>query len=162
MNQEGEEVAMGAYNFANIILRQLGDLVKAEELAREALRIRTLIFDSNNQEVGYSCNLLADVLRLKNSLGDETRKLYERSLAIVIRNEGPDRPNSASGYRNIGLFYEQLAKFQTTADAKRTQLLLAKSHYEKASIIYMKIFGPSHPETVINTSSLADTLRKLS
>jgi flagellar hook assembly protein FlgD len=47
IDQEGEEMAMGAYNLANVILKQNGDLIKAEELARESLRIRTLHHDVN-------------------------------------------------------------------------------------------------------------------
>jgi hypothetical protein len=126
IDQEHEEIAMGAYNFAHVILRLQRDLIFAEQLARESLRIRTLLYDSNNQNVGISCNL-----RDKNTLGNEMKESHERSLVISIRNKGPDQPNIAVGYRNIALFYEQLAKFQTTADANRTQLLLVKSHFEK-------------------------------
>jgi hypothetical protein len=37
MDQEGEEMANGAYIFTDIIFRQNGDFVKTEELAREYL-----------------------------------------------------------------------------------------------------------------------------
>eukprot|EP00596_Hydrurales_sp_CCMP1899_P001314 CAMPEP_0119035202 /NCGR_PEP_ID=MMETSP1177-20130426/2149_1 /TAXON_ID=2985 /ORGANISM="Ochromonas sp, Strain CCMP1899" /LENGTH=117 /DNA_ID=CAMNT_0006993173 /DNA_START=401 /DNA_END=751 /DNA_ORIENTATION=+ len=36
IDQESEAVATGAYNLANVIYRQKGDLIKAEELARES------------------------------------------------------------------------------------------------------------------------------
>jgi hypothetical protein len=38
-DQESEAVAEGAHNLANVIYRQKGDLIKAEKLARESLRI---------------------------------------------------------------------------------------------------------------------------
>jgi hypothetical protein len=43
MDQESEAIAMGEYNFASVLFRQNGDLIKAEELARESLRIRAQI-----------------------------------------------------------------------------------------------------------------------
>jgi hypothetical protein len=42
MDQEGQQVAKGAYNLADVIFRQDdGDLIKAKGLARESFRIRT-------------------------------------------------------------------------------------------------------------------------
>jgi flagellar hook assembly protein FlgD len=60
-DQESEEMATGAYNLADVIYRQKGDLIKAEELARESLRIRTLIYGSNCQKVSLCCDLLAGI-----------------------------------------------------------------------------------------------------
>ncbi len=57
MDQEGEEMARGAYNLAYVIFQQNGDLIKAEELARESLRIRTLKYGSDHLSVGRSCSL---------------------------------------------------------------------------------------------------------
>ena len=97
IDQESEVVVMGAYNLALVIYRQKGDSIKAEELARESLRIRSLINDCNHHRVGRTCNFLASILMAQGQLGDETRGLYERFLSISIRNEGPDGPNTASG-----------------------------------------------------------------
>jgi hypothetical protein len=57
IDQESEAVAEGAYNLADVIYKQKGDLIKAEELIRESLRIGSLIYDSNHQRVGRSCVL---------------------------------------------------------------------------------------------------------
>jgi tetratricopeptide (TPR) repeat protein len=162
MDQESEVVAEGAYNLANVILKQKGDLIKAEKLARESLRIRTLIFDSNDQTVDVSCDLLARILSAQGKLGDETRGLYERSLAISIRNEGPDGLNAATGSYNIGLFYHQLAAKQSTADATQTYLILAKSHFVEAQRIWSKTYGPTYPNVIDASSRLTDILRQLS
>jgi hypothetical protein len=100
-------MAMGAYNLANVIHKQKGDPIKAEELARECLRIRTLLDRcfKNNVGISNSCQLLADILRLQNKLGDETRELLERFIAISIRNEGLDGLSIAHGNHNIGIFF---------------------------------------------------------
>jgi hypothetical protein len=49
----------GAHNLADVIFRSGGDLVKAEELAREALRIRSLSKHCDSNGVSYSCDLLS-------------------------------------------------------------------------------------------------------
>jgi tetratricopeptide (TPR) repeat protein len=161
IDQESEVVAKGAYNLANVIYQQKGDLIKAEELARESLRIRTLIYDSNHSTVDLSCGLLASILSVQGKLGDETRGLYERSLAISIRNEGPDGFNAATGNYNIGEYYQELAIKQSTVDAMRTHLTIAKSHFVEAQRISSKIYGPTHPNTVDAASRLT-VLRQLS
>jgi hypothetical protein len=133
MDQKGEEMARGAHNLANAIFKQKGDLIKAEELARESLRIRTLIqYGRSQNTVEASCNLLANILRAQGKLGDETRGLQERSLASAIRSNGPDGQNTAAGNYNLGDFYHKLAEKQPTVNAKRTQLLLSKRHNEFA------------------------------
>jgi tetratricopeptide (TPR) repeat protein len=99
IDQETEVVASGAYNLANVIYQQDGDLLKAEELARESLRINP-------------CNLLASILSGQGKLGDETRGLYERSLSTFIRSFGPEGPNTAAANNNLDLFYHQLAEMQ--------------------------------------------------
>jgi tetratricopeptide (TPR) repeat protein len=160
IDQEGEEMATGAYNLANVIFKQKGDLIKAEKLARESLRIRTLIYRSDHNLVEKSCYLLAYILESQGNLGDETRGIYEHSLVLSIRNDGPDGLNTAIGNKNLGNFYYKLAKRQPTVDATRTQLLLSKSYHEEAQRIYLKIYGPTHPSTV-NTSSLLTVLREI-
>jgi tetratricopeptide (TPR) repeat protein len=162
MDQESEEVANGAYNLANVILRQEGDLMKAEELARECLRIRILLDRFAKKNVGISCNLLADILRLQNKLGDETRELHERSIAISIRNDGLDGLNAAHGNHNIGMFYGELAKIAILIDSKRAQLLLAKSHFEEAFRIYTKLYGPTYSETLKTAYHLEKVSSELS
>jgi hypothetical protein len=112
-------VAIGSYNLANVIHRQDGDLLKAEELAREALRIRSLIYISADDRIGGSCDLLARILQSQGKFEDETQGLFERALAICIRNEGPYGVNTAISNINIGNYYLQFARIQPTVDTKR-------------------------------------------
>jgi hypothetical protein len=163
MNQESEEVAMGAQNLANVILRQKGDLKKQRSSQeRPSLRIRTLIHDSHHFDVGNSCDLLGRILLSQMNIGDETRELFERSLAILVRYEGSDGGiNTATASCNIALYYYELAEMQPTLDSKRTNLLQAKSGIEKALRIHVKIFGATNPKTVSTAERLAEINSKI-
>jgi hypothetical protein len=163
MDQEGEEVAEGAYNLADVIFRQDdGDLIKCEKLARESLRIKTQLHGSNDHRIGRFCTLLGRILQNKSNLGDETKELLERSLAISVVNEGLDGTNTAAGNINIGRFHYNLAMIQSIMSIKRTQLLLAKSCAEEAIRIETKIHNPTHPHSGTATSLLSNILRELS
>jgi hypothetical protein len=160
--QQSKAVAIGAYCLADVFNQQLENLVKAEELARESLRILSLINDSNHHKVGRACGLLADILRGQHQLGSETRGLYERYLAISILNSGLDGLNTASGNYSLGVFCHQLAGKQATVDLKQTQLLLAKAYFEESNRINSKIHGHTYPQTVNAASKLAAVSRELS
>jgi tetratricopeptide (TPR) repeat protein len=163
MNQEGEEMAMGGYNLARIILLQKGDLIKAEKFAKESLVIRSQLYSSDtiicNNKVADSCTLLANILKAQDNFGDETKGLYERSLAISIKNGELD--GAAIDNKNIALFHHELAEKSSTGDVKLTQLHLAKSHYEEAVGILAKMHGLNHPNTVQSKSLLAKVLNKI-
>jgi tetratricopeptide (TPR) repeat protein len=164
IDQESEVVAEGAYNLANVIYKQGRDLMKAEELARESLRIASLIKDSNQYSVGGACNLLANILIAQGQLGDETRGLYERFLAISIRSDGPDGSNTAAGNNNLGRYYHHLAVKQASVDLKQTHLLLAKAHFEESRRIESKMCGHDNPGTVNNTflAAISSELSRIS
>jgi tetratricopeptide (TPR) repeat protein len=162
MDQEGEIMARGAYNFADVISRQEdGDLIKAEGLARESIRIRDKLYGAHNSRVDTSCLLLAQILLKQGKLGDETKELYERSLAIFTRNEGPDGANTAAANVGIGSFHYKIAMTSSIVHKKRTQLLLAKSYSEKAEQILTEAHSPNHPNRVMASSLLSDILREL-
>jgi hypothetical protein len=162
IDQESEAVAQGAYNLANVIYQQNGDLMIAEELARESLRITSLINGSNHGYIGRACGLLASILMAQGQLGDETRALHERCLAIYMRDKGPDGPDTATGNYNLGLFYRQLAGVQTTVVLEQKQLLLAKAYFEESHRNPTEIYGSTHTETVDAASKLATVLSRLS
>jgi hypothetical protein len=156
MDQEGEEVAKGAYNLADVIQKQDdGDLVKAEKLARESLRISTQLHGSDHADVGPGALLLARILQKQGKFGDELKDLFERSLANITRNKGPDGVNTAAATAEIGQFHYELAMIQSVISTKRTQLLLAKSYLEEATRIETKIHNPTHPNRVAVASLLS-------
>ena len=154
-------MATGAYNLANVILQQIGDTIESEELARECLRIRSVIFGSDHHIVGTTCDLLAKILCSQLKFGNETRGLYERCLAISLKHTGPDGYNFGVANNSIGMFYQKLAGIQLTIDLKRTQLLLAKFHLEECLRIYSKLYGPTHSINLNAESVLASILSEL-
>jgi hypothetical protein len=49
MDQDGRAVARGAANLADVLYQQGSNLIKAEELAREALRIESQLHDPEHE-----------------------------------------------------------------------------------------------------------------
>jgi hypothetical protein len=159
IDQESEAVAKGAHNLANVFYRQEGDLIKAEELARESVRISTL--KHNEDTLGNYRDLLARIMVSQGNFGDETRELYATSLAFCIKSEGLDGINTAAANINMGCFHRLAAEKQPTIDSKRVQLLLAKSFYEEGLRIKSKTHNPSHSIIVTVSSQLARIIREL-
>jgi hypothetical protein len=112
IHRECEEVLQGALNLAEVIYRQNGDSMKAEELARESLRIRKKVHGCDHHSIGAACSLIGRILvercKIDHGLLSETRGFFERALAIFIRHEGPDGLNTANISMNIGNFYSEL------------------------------------------------------
>jgi tetratricopeptide (TPR) repeat protein len=162
LDQLSEKVAYGYHNLANVIHKQEGDLVKAEMLARESLRIRTFLYDNDHVYVGFSCSLLAHILVSQGNLGNETMGLFERALANDIKNHGSDGTNTAISNLNLGAFYHKLADKQQISRRIVEYLCLSKSKLEEAVRIYTKVFGPDNPQTIEASSYLSFISRKLS
>jgi hypothetical protein len=51
---------------------------------------------------GLSCILVARILDSQGKADSETKEMYERSLAILVRNEGPNGANTADVNTDIG------------------------------------------------------------
>jgi hypothetical protein len=160
LDQQSEAVARGCYDLANVIFMQKGDMMTAEKLVRESLRIRVLV-NSNNGFDGNSMCLLASILRFQGKLGSETKELLEQSLAINIRNDGPDGTNTAVNHYNCGFFYRKLAEKQQTIVTIKEHLILSESKFKEALRIFTKIFGPDHPRTLKYSTELSTTRRLL-
>jgi tetratricopeptide (TPR) repeat protein len=163
MNQEGNAVAQGAYTFADVISRQEdGDLIKAEGLAREGIRISDKLHNVHISRVSGNYLLLARILQKQGKLGDETKELFERSLAIIIRKEGPDGANTAVVNVDIGQFHYKIAMTSSIVYTRRTQLLLAKSYSDEAIRIESKVHNPTHPNRVMAANLSSRILPELS
>jgi hypothetical protein len=161
-DQESEAVAKGYFNLASVISEQEGDLAKAEMLVRESLRIRTRVYGNDHRNVGHCCNLLARILLSQGNLGNETTELFERALAIITMNYGPNGSNTAASNLNLGAFYHKLAKTRQETQRKIEYLLLSKSKYVESVRVWTKIYGPDHPQTIMASSQLSKILRELS
>jgi hypothetical protein len=128
-------VATGYYNLANVINPQVGDLIKAEMIVRESLRIRTRKYGNDHNKVGLSCSLLARNLILQDKLGNETMELFE-CLADNTKHSGPDGSNTAASNANLDNFYYDRANKQQDAQKRIEYLCLSTSKFEEAVRIY--------------------------
>jgi len=159
---EGVEVAEGAYNLADVIHKQNGDLSRAELLARESLRIRCRLPGNRTAMIGRSCTQLAKILTSQKNFGDETKQLMERSICLFISDEGLEGANVSSSNLNFAIFYRQLAVKQSTVDLKRKFLLLAKKYSEEGSRIAAKIYASNHSNYIYATWQLTTIISELS
>jgi tetratricopeptide (TPR) repeat protein len=162
LDQESEAVAKGYYHLAQVIDKQImneqqGDSVKAEMLARESLRIRTQLNGNDHPSVGTSSALLANILKRQSNLGNETKELFERSLAINMKHCGPDGLNTANSFINIGKLYylsATLPKFRRNVETRKEHLRLSIFSYKEAVRIRTKALGPDNPKTLEAECSL--------
>jgi hypothetical protein len=119
------------------------------------------LYGAHGSRVSVNYLLLARILKKQGKYGDETKELFERSLANVTRNEGPDGANIAVVNHEIGQFHYKIALTSSIVHIKRTQLLLAKSYSDEAVRIEIKIHSPTHPNRVA-TTLLSNLLSDLS
>jgi tetratricopeptide (TPR) repeat protein len=162
LDQESEAVAMGYCDLGRVVYQQKGDLVKAEKLVRESLRIRSRLYGGDHADVGMSSSFLANVLQAQGKLGIETKELHERSLAINIKNHGPEGINTAASNGNLGTFYHRQTEASQSTGTRKERLSLSVSKFNEALRICTKIFGPDHPSTVKASSQLSIVTHKLS
>lgn len=164
VNQESEEVARGYCDLASALHGddENEDLIRAETLVRESLRIRVLIFGNDHICTGHSISLLAQIMSSEGKLGDETKSMYERALANYIRNQGPDALNTSITSSNLGNFHYKLSRTNTCAERKKELLGLSKAYYTEAVRILTKIFGIAHPRSTEFVHRLSDISRELS
>jgi tetratricopeptide (TPR) repeat protein len=162
LDQQSEAVAKGYHGLGRVIYKQKGDLVKAEKLARESLRIWTRLYGGDHAHVGVSSSLLARILQAQSKLGSETKELCERSLAINIKNFGSEGLNTAASNNNLGSFYHLQAEASLSAGIRKEHLALSFSKLNEALRIYTKLFGTDHPDTVQVSSQLSIISYKLS
>jgi tetratricopeptide (TPR) repeat protein len=162
MDQEGDEMAIGAFNFANVIWQQDGDIIKAEKIARESFRIICQLCgtDDCNGKMGRHGLLLARILQKQGKFGDETKELFERALAIFIFNEGSEGMNAAVGNMAIGHFHYYRTLSQSGGGARR-DLLIAKSYAEEALRIEKNIHTPSHGNYIAAVELISLASKKL-
>jgi hypothetical protein len=162
LDQQSEEVAKGYHDLGRVILRQKGDLLKAEMLVRESLRIRNLLHVADYVSVGHSVDLLAGILQDQGNVGSETQELHERSLDINIKHFGSEGLNTATSYYNLGNLHYYRAKESQDSESQEEHLRLSKPKYKEAVRMYTTIYGPDHPRTIDASTHLSNVTRMLS
>ena len=79
---------------------------------------------------------------------DKALEHYQKSLAIKLKQMGPEHPLVAASYNNMAYVYK----------AKK-DLAKAKEYWEKAYVIRLKTLGPNHPRTK-NAKAELDALKE--
>jgi hypothetical protein len=155
LDQQSEAVAQGYNDYATVMNRLNGDLVKAEKLAREALRIRSLIYQKNHYYIASSAQILSDILLSQDNVTQEAKDLQMRSLEIYsrIENGGPDGLNAATASGNLGRYYYLLSLKQP--GSIREHLRKSKALYERAVQVNTKLLGANHSVTKDNSDTLS-------
>jgi hypothetical protein len=163
-------MAQGCYYFAKVLNNQFAenkvgieiDLGKAEMLARESYRIRAHLYPNNHHLLGVSAHLLATVLKSQNKLGDETKDLYELSLAAAKRNEGSDGCNVGIIIADLGHMFLQRAQNRAlSVDVRKGHLLQARSYYSDAVRLRTEKYGPNNDHTISYKSQLTQVVQCL-
>jgi hypothetical protein len=136
--------------------------VKAEMLARESLRIKTKLYGYHHIHAGMGANLLASTLKSQGKLGNETRELFEHSLAVNVKNCGSDSDYSAVANFNLGNFYNDLSNLQQSIGIRKDYLRLSKCKFIEALRIHTKNFGSNSPKALQASDNLSIILNALS
>jgi hypothetical protein len=135
-----------------------GNYSEAVNFAEEAYNLVVSAYDPVHPQVQEAAGFLIHILTLKGDLYDGERYAQITYSNLRDKKNGMDQNGAevAQGAYNLADVI-----LQPTRQSKQTQLLLAKAHFEESVRINLKIYGPTHPDTVAATSRLADILRDL-
>ncbi|MDR6851598.1 tetratricopeptide (TPR) repeat protein [Sphingomonas sp. BE123] len=141
VGETGESLVTALNNAARNFVA-MGDYVRAEQIDRAVLRIKTLQLGPDDPALARSYGNLGVVLEAQGKV-DEARPLLRKALAMAIAAYGPDHVRTAPfrGY---------------LADA----LPLAEQEGERRALlaIYRTQLGPGHPDTLNALAQLAHLL----
>lgn len=160
---EGSAVADGADRLSQCILYLLErggpesvgfKIEEAEILARKASRITETIFGSFDERLSVKLANLANVLGFRGDIENEAIFLYERCLSIRTYIGGKDDPNLMELFNHMAMYYRKNARSMSLDKSKEEQLLKAKYYYRESYRICKKLYGPTHPDTIISRSQL--------
>ena len=135
----GMEAAKKAHEAGNY--REAARLYTVELAAKEAKRAPSWV------QLSYLHNELGGALDYAG-LYDKALEHLQKSLAIYLKQLGPEHPSVARSYNNMALAYK----------AKK-DLAKAEEYWEKAYAILSKKLGPNHPNTKLVKGQL-DALKE--
>ncbi len=118
---------MEAYD-SFITLYQQGRYAEAEPYAKEALRLGTEEFGSNDPSTATFLNNLAELYRAQSRYA-EAEPLYQRSLAIWEKALGPEHPDVAQSLENYASLLRE-TKREDKAEEMETRAKAIRVKYE--------------------------------
>jgi hypothetical protein len=88
----------------------MGDLVKAEKLARESFRIRTRLYGGDHAQGGLSVSLLAHILQAQRGIRKLSMTKYKEAVRIFTKLFGPDHPNTVEASSELSIVTRKLSE----------------------------------------------------
>jgi len=134
-----------ALNAIAEFFRTVGHWFEAEPIYRQALSIREEFFGPEHPNVAQSLYNLAELLNRKGNHA-EAASLYRRARPIWEKAHGPEHrkiANVANTIDGLAVALHRLGDYKT-----------AKSHYDEALQIRMKMFGRKHPHVAFSFNNL--------
>ena len=146
--EDHKEVAITLVNLGNAY-GDLGDAAKRRDLLERALKIKEAYFGEDHKEVAIT---LANLGNAYGDLGDaaKQRDLLERALKIQEAYFGEDHVEVAITLASLGKNARHI--FQGYE--------VARESCERALTIFLKTWGPGHPNAVGLQRHLGEVLQK--
>jgi tetratricopeptide (TPR) repeat protein len=136
--------------------------MKAEMLARKAIRIYERIYGLNHYLTVPILKTLSDIQQLNFAHIEEAIGLLERILTINIERYGVDSDEVAIANNSLSNCHYNNAIKQSIWDARVGQLHVAVRYCKEAIRIYTKIYGSGHERTLICNQLLSELYGSLS
>ncbi|KAK3938097.1 kinesin light chain [Diplogelasinospora grovesii] len=124
----------------------LGKYQDAEELYRQALKLRTQVLGAEHPSTLVSMNNLALVL---NSQGkyEEAETLHRQALELSAKVFGAEHPSTLASINNLASVLNSQGKYEE-----------AETMYRQALKLWTKVLGAEHPDTLASINNLASVL----
>ena len=126
------------------LYRDMADVVRAEQHARQALRLAEQLSDESS--ISLASNNLGRVLHDRRDL-DSAEDAFRRALAISEAAYGPDPPDVAIRVNSLGGVLHDRGDLDGAEDAYRRALTISEAAY-----------GPDHPDVAVPLNNLASVL----
>lgn len=128
-----------------------GDLNQAEDLCKQALKIKKLHPEDqiSDIEVATSLNNLANIYESQGRY-NEAETFYEESLALRQKSLGENHPDTAQTLNNLAYLYKSMSKYE------RAEALFLESLQLRE-----KILGDNHIDVAQTLNNLADLYTRI-
>jgi CHAT domain-containing protein/tetratricopeptide (TPR) repeat protein len=142
MGERHPDTAQCYHNLA-LLLRDRGDLPRAEAMLRKALAILLEVVGEQHPDTAYNYSTLATVLHARGDLpGAEA--MHSKALMIQLKMLAKHHPSTANSYNNLA-----------SVLSDRGDLPGAEALHRKALAIQIATLGESHPDTVLTYNDIA-------
>ncbi|WP_213156125.1 tetratricopeptide repeat protein [Neochlamydia sp. AcF65] len=129
------------YSLASIN-KNKGNLKKAEENARQGIKISRELLGKNHWSLADGYNILGAIYQQKGNL-DKAVKYAKKVLTIELECFGENHPRLARDYTNLGMAYQEQGNLE-----EATHLI------KKALEIDIKLYGENHSQVAIEYENL--------